>query len=112
MALKVKSRSFSLPFGIGEVSIEADATRQKAAWALHVELATRIAAVPLAPGTGTAREALNEITTSGGTPQGRRGRLYLRYAHPQRPPPCRQPILLCEPSLGCVIARRNRPARR
>lgn len=61
MGLKVKTLSFSLPFGIGNVSIEADAAQQEAAWALYVELATRIAAVPLAPGAGSAREALNSL---------------------------------------------------
>lgn len=61
MALKVKTLSFSLPFGIGNVSIEADEAQQEAAWALYVELATRIATVPLAPGTGSAREVLNSL---------------------------------------------------
>ena len=61
MALKVKTLSFSLPFGIGNVSIEADEAQQEAAWALYVELATRIAVVSLAPGDGSAREALNSL---------------------------------------------------
>jgi hypothetical protein len=61
MGFKVKTLSFSLPFGIGEVSIAADVAQQEAAWALYVELATRIAAVPLKPGAGSAREALDSL---------------------------------------------------
>lgn len=38
-----------------------DAAEQAAAWELYVELVTRIAVVPLAPGQGTLREALTSL---------------------------------------------------
>jgi hypothetical protein len=61
VAVKFNALSVSLPFGIGSVSIEVDEAQQEAAWALYVELATRIATVPLEPGTGSAREALSSL---------------------------------------------------
>ena len=51
----------NLPFGIGGVKIEVSEAQQRAAWALYVEMATRIAAVELTPGMGSAREALNSL---------------------------------------------------
>lgn len=61
MALKLSTLSINLPFGIGGVSIDVDEAQQKAAWALYVELATRVASVELEPGMGSAREALNSL---------------------------------------------------
>jgi hypothetical protein len=61
MALELKSLSLNLPFGIGGVTIEVDEAQQHAAWALYIELATRIAGVALEPGIGSAREALKSL---------------------------------------------------
>ena len=61
VAVKLKTLGISLPFGIGNLSIEVDEVQQEAAWALYVELATRVATVPLEPGAGSAREALDSL---------------------------------------------------
>ncbi|GJL76791.1 MAG TPA: hypothetical protein DEF07_07340 [Nitrosomonas sp.] len=61
MGLKVQSFNVSLPFGLGGANIVVTEAQQKVAWALYVELATRVASVKLEPGTGSAREALNSI---------------------------------------------------
>ncbi len=57
----MQSLSLNLPFGLGGVTIEPDEAQQQAAWALYVELATRVAGVELEPGMGSAREALNSL---------------------------------------------------
>ncbi|MCP4282996.1 MAG: hypothetical protein GY792_00870 [Gammaproteobacteria bacterium] len=61
MPLKISTLSINLPFGIGGISIDVDEAQQQAAWALYVEMATRIASVELEPGMGSAREALNSL---------------------------------------------------
>lgn len=58
---KLKKVSISLPFGIGGAEWEADPTERRAAWALYVELVTRIAVQPLEPDQGSLREALNSL---------------------------------------------------
>jgi hypothetical protein len=58
---KTKKVSVSLPFGIGSVEWEADATEQRAAWSLYVELVTRIAVQPLDADQGLLREALSSL---------------------------------------------------
>lgn len=61
MGIRVQSINVNMPFGIGGMTIEIDEAQQQAAWALYIELATRIAGVRLEPGTGSAREALNSL---------------------------------------------------
>lgn len=61
MGLKIQSFKVNLPFGLGGANIVVTEAQQKVAWALYVELATRVASVKLEPGTGSAREALNSM---------------------------------------------------
>jgi hypothetical protein len=61
MATKLKSLNINLPFGLGGATIEINENQQRAAWALYVELATRVAGEELKPGMGSAREALNSL---------------------------------------------------
>ena len=61
MTLKLQSLNINLPFGLGGVSIVVTEAQKKVAWALYVELATRVAGVELKPGMGSAREALNSL---------------------------------------------------
>ncbi len=61
MVFKIQSLSFNLPFGLGGANIVVTEAQQKVAWALYVELATRVAGVKLAPGMGSAREALDSL---------------------------------------------------
>ena len=61
MATKLKALNINLPFGRGGATIEINQDQQRAAWALYVELATRIAGEQLEPGMGSAREALNSL---------------------------------------------------
>ena len=43
MATKLKSLNINLPFGLGGATIEINENQQRAAWALYVEMATRVA---------------------------------------------------------------------
>ena len=61
MGVKLTSLSINLPFGLGGAKIEINENQQKAAWALYVELATRVSTEELEPGMGSAREALNSL---------------------------------------------------
>ena len=61
MRATLKSVTIKLPFGIGGATIEIDQHQQRAAWALYVEMATRVTAEELEPGTGSAREALKSL---------------------------------------------------
>lgn len=58
---KLKKVSVNLPFGIGGAEWEADPTERKAAWAIYVELVTRIAVQQLDADEGVLREALNSL---------------------------------------------------
>lgn len=58
---KLKKISINLPFGIGGAEWEADPAERKAAWALYVELVTRIAVQPLDTDQGLLREALSSL---------------------------------------------------
>jgi len=58
---KLKKVSVNLPFGIGGAEWEADVTERKAAWALYVELVTRITVESLQSDQGLLREALNSL---------------------------------------------------
>jgi hypothetical protein len=57
----------SLPFGLGSAEWEADSTQRRAAWALYVELVTRVAVQELADDAGLVREAMNSLYTIFGT---------------------------------------------
>ena len=61
MSLKIQSFNINLPFGLGGANIIVTEAQKKVAWALYVELATRVAGVKLEPGMGSAREALNSL---------------------------------------------------
>jgi hypothetical protein len=64
---KLKKVSVSLPFGLGSAEWEADSTQRRAAWALYVELVTRVAVQELANDVGLVREAMNSLYTLFGT---------------------------------------------
>jgi hypothetical protein len=64
---KLKKVAVSLPFGLGSAEWEADSTQRRAAWALYVELVTRIAVQELADDSGLVREAMNSLYTLFGT---------------------------------------------
>ncbi len=53
--------SINLPFGIGGAEWEVDDTQRRAAWALYVELVTRISVEPLKGNEGLMRETLNSL---------------------------------------------------
>jgi hypothetical protein len=57
----LKEISVSLPFGIGTAKWETDPAERNAAWALYVELVTRISVQSLASDQGLLREALNSL---------------------------------------------------
>lgn len=67
MALKLRSISLNLPFGLGGVDVEVSEAEVRAAWELYVEFSTRVSAHPLAPGAGSVREALDSLYTLFGT---------------------------------------------
>lgn len=58
---KLKKVSVSLPFGIGGAEWETDPVERRAAWAIYVELVTRIAVEELGDDQGVLREALNSL---------------------------------------------------
>ncbi len=58
---RVKKVSLNLPFGIGGAEWESDPTERSAAWAIYVELVTRIAVEPLGKDEGVLREALSSL---------------------------------------------------
>lgn len=63
----LKKVSINLPFGIGGAEWEVDNTQRRAAWALYVELVTRIFVEPLKSNEGLMREALNSLYSLFGT---------------------------------------------
>jgi hypothetical protein len=64
---KLKKVTVNLPFGLGSAEWEADSTQRSAAWALYVELVTRIAVQELEQDAGLVREAMNSLYTLFGT---------------------------------------------
>lgn len=58
---KLRSVRVSLPLGLGSAEWQADPTEQRAAWALYVELITRVSSAPLDLERGLIREALNSL---------------------------------------------------
>lgn len=63
MRLVPKNFSVNLPWGLGGVSLDLSEEAEKAAWALYVELNTRITTKLLAKGQGSVREALTSLHT-------------------------------------------------
>jgi hypothetical protein len=61
MPFRIESLSFSLPFGVGEITVQRTEAQMRAAWALYVELATRVSTQPLPAGQGSCREALDSL---------------------------------------------------
>jgi hypothetical protein len=61
MGFKLTSLSINLPFGLGGANIVVTEAQVRAAWALYVELATRIASQKLESEQGSIREALNSL---------------------------------------------------
>lgn len=61
MSWKVDSLNINLPFGLGGTTIVRTEAQRNVAWALYVELATRISTQELKKGQGSAREALNSV---------------------------------------------------
>ncbi|MFZ5910794.1 MAG: hypothetical protein ACOYYU_12335 [Chloroflexota bacterium] len=59
--VKATKLTVGLPFNLGSLELENDEAQQRAAWALYVELSTRISTVPLEEGTGILREALTSL---------------------------------------------------
>ena len=59
--VKATKLSVGLPFNLGSLEFENDEAQQRAAWALYVELSTRIAVQPLGEGEGILREALTSL---------------------------------------------------
>jgi hypothetical protein len=59
--VKATKLTVGLPFNLGSLELQNDEAQQRAAWALYVELSTRIATVPLEEGTGILREALTSL---------------------------------------------------
>ena len=59
--VKATKLTVGLPFNLGSLEFENDEAQQRAAWALYVELSTRIAVQPLQEGEGILREALTSL---------------------------------------------------
>jgi hypothetical protein len=59
--VKATKMTVGLPFNLGSLELENDEAQQRAAWALYVELSTRIAVQPLEEGEGILREALTSL---------------------------------------------------
>jgi hypothetical protein len=59
--VKAKKLTVGLPFGLGSLELEDDASQRRAAWSMYVELSTRIAVQPLEEGEGILREALTSL---------------------------------------------------
>lgn len=59
--VKATKLTVGLPFNLGSLEFANDEAQQRAAWALYVELSTRIAVQPLGEGEGILREALTSL---------------------------------------------------
>lgn len=57
----LKKVTLSLPFSLGTAEWSGDESERAAAWALYVELATRVSTQPLGPKEGLLREALSSL---------------------------------------------------
>jgi hypothetical protein len=63
MALRLRTLSLNLPFGMVGAEINVNRTVANAASNLDVEFATRVAVQPLAAGDGSARQAMHSLYT-------------------------------------------------
>ncbi len=61
MRFVLKSFSLNLPGGLGGVGLDLSEAAERAAWALYVELGTRVSTQELTPGKGSVREALSSL---------------------------------------------------
>ena len=59
--IRTEKISVGLPFGLGSFEITPNRAEQRAAWALYVELTTRIAVQPFNPETGLMRGVLDSL---------------------------------------------------
>jgi hypothetical protein len=59
--VKATKLTIGLPFNLGSLEFENDEAQRKAAWALYVELSTRISVQPLGDDEGIFREALSSL---------------------------------------------------
>lgn len=59
--VKATKLTVGLPFNLGSLELQNDEVQQRAAWALYVELSTRIAVQPLGSEEGILREALTSL---------------------------------------------------
>jgi hypothetical protein len=59
--VKATKLTVGLPFNLGSLELENDEAQQHAAWAMYVELSTRISVQPLEAGEGILREALTSL---------------------------------------------------
>ncbi len=59
--MKAQKVSVNLPFGLGGIELVPNKAEQRAAWALYVELMTRIAVQPFNPVSGVMREVLTSL---------------------------------------------------
>jgi hypothetical protein len=59
--VKATKLTVGLPFNLGSLELQNDEVQQRAAWALYVELSTRIAVQPLGSEDGILREALTSL---------------------------------------------------
>lgn len=64
---KLVKVELSLPFGLGKAEWISDPMERKTAWALYVELVTRISIEPLQADEGLLREALTSLYSIFGT---------------------------------------------
>jgi len=60
---RIRATKFTvnLPFGLGNLDFEPDEIQERTAWALFLEVTTRVALQPLADDEGSLREALTSI---------------------------------------------------
>ena len=59
--VKATKLTVSLPFNLGSLDLENDEVQRRAAWALYVELSTRISVQSLGRDEGILREALTSL---------------------------------------------------
>ncbi len=61
MPIKARSLKIGLPFNLGSLEFEANEVEQRAAWALYVELVTRVAIQPFTLDSGSLRSVLTSL---------------------------------------------------
>ncbi|MCA9689424.1 MAG: hypothetical protein KC636_07425 [Myxococcales bacterium] len=59
--MELREVSVSLPFGLGSLTLTVSDAERRAAWALYVELMTRVAIQPFDPEHGSLRAALSSL---------------------------------------------------